>query len=88
MLSAGLTGSVVAHSGEPLAPHDLWSAWNLHPLVVLGLVVAAGAYHRGRRRHGGPRAGAWRGWCFAAGLVAVAVALVSPLDALSASLAS
>jgi putative membrane protein len=77
---------IVAHPGQPLAPHDLWSAWNLEPLLLVGLVLAAGAYRRGRTR--GREGHAWRARCFAGALVVVAVALVSPLDAMSAALAS
>jgi putative membrane protein len=79
---------VLAHPGQPPAPHDLWSAWNLHPFLLLGLLLVAWAYRRGRT--GGPRrpVDAWRARCFALALVALAVALVSPLDALSGALAS
>lgn len=27
----------LAHTGEPLEPHDLWSAWELDPGVVIPL---------------------------------------------------
>jgi putative membrane protein len=79
---------VVAHAGQPPAPHDLWSAWSLHPVLVGGLLVAAWAYRRGQAS--GPRrpADRWRARCFAAALVALGLALLSPLDALSSALAS
>ncbi len=78
---------VVAHAGRPLAPHDLWGAWNTDVVLLGGLALTAWAYARGRR---GPRrpSDAWRARCFAVALGAVAVALVSPLDALSGVLAS
>lgn len=62
--------------------------WNLDPLVLTGLLLATWIYWRGRS--GGPRrrSDRWRARCFAGGLLAIAVALVSPLDALSGALAS
>jgi putative membrane protein len=79
---------VLAHPGQPPAPHDLWSAWNLHPVLLLGLLLTAWAYQRGQTR--GPRrpVDTWRARCFAAALVALGLALLSPLDALSSALAS
>jgi putative membrane protein len=78
---------LIAHGGEPLAPHDLWASWNADPMVVLVLVVAAGAYRHGtwRRPH---LAVASRTWCFWTAMVVLAVALVSPLDSLAGVLAS
>jgi putative membrane protein len=79
---------ILAHPGQPLAPHDLWVAWNLDPVLVAGFLLAALAYRRGRT--GGPRRDidSWRASCFAGALVALGVALLSPLDALSGALAS
>jgi putative membrane protein len=79
---------VLAHLGQPPAPHDLWSAWNLDPVLLGGFVLAAWAYRRGHAS--GPRrpVDSWRARCFAAALAALGVALVSPLDALSGALAS
>lgn len=80
--------SLLAHAGRPPEPHDLWGAWNLDPLLVGGLVLAAWAYRRGRSPGPGRAINTWRARCFAGALVAIAVALVSPLDALSSALAS
>ena len=79
---------VLAHPGQPPAPHDLWSAWNLHPVLLAGLLLTAWAYRRGRTR--GPRrpVDTWRARCFTLALVALGLALLSPLDALSNALAS
>jgi putative membrane protein len=79
---------ILAHPGQPLAPHDLWVAWNLDPVLVAGFLLAALAYRRGRT--GGPRRDldTWRARCFAGALVALGVALLSPLDAFSSALAS
>ncbi len=80
--------AVIAHAGQPLAPHDVWTAWNLHPVPVLALGIAGWAYSRGRpgRDHGMVQSR--RAMCFFAGLAAIGVALISPLDALSGALAS
>jgi len=68
------------HVGEPLAPHDLALAWALDPLVLSFLAVLVVLYARGRgtRRHG---------W-FLVAIGSLAMALISPLDAMSGSLAS
>jgi putative membrane protein len=80
--------SILAHTGQPPAPHDLWSAWSVHPVLLGGLLLAAGAYRRGQTR--GPKrpVDRWRARCFTAALVALGLALLSPLDALSSALAS
>ena len=79
---------ILAHPGQPPAPHDLWSSWNLHPVLLAGLLLAGWAYRRGRT--GGPRrpVDTWRARCFTAALAALGLALLSPLDALSSALAS
>jgi putative membrane protein len=79
---------VLAHPGQPPAPHDLWSAWNLHPVLLGGLLLTAWAYRRGQTS--GPRrpVDTWRARWFTAALVALGLALLSPLDALSGALAS
>ena len=79
---------ILAHPGQPPAPHDLWSAWNLHPVLLGGLLLTAWAYWRGQTS--GPRRpiDTWRARCFTAALVALGLALLSPLDALSGALAS
>jgi putative membrane protein len=77
---------ILAHPGGSLAPHDLWSAWHADPLILGGLLVAAVLYQRGRSSN--RAAEGRRPWCFGAGLAAVAVALLSPVDALGGVLAS
>lgn len=75
-------------SGHPVTPENLAGAWNLEPTLLFGLFLAGLAYRRGLVR--GPRRGRMgrRAWCFTGGLGALAVALVSPLDALGGALAS
>ena len=77
---------MLLHAGAPLAPHDVWSAWSFEPVVVAALAAAAFLYWRGSRtaisrstraraNHRVKRA------AFAAGMIALAIALISPLHA-------
>jgi cytochrome c oxidase assembly factor CtaG len=79
---------ILAHPGQPPAPHDLWGAWNLDPVLLGGFLLAAWAFWRGQTS--GPRrpVDTWRARCFTGALVALGLALLSPLDALSGALAS
>jgi putative membrane protein len=82
-----------AHDGRAPEPHDVWRAWTLAPTVVLSLAVTACCYALGLRAHRArvTRArgvAAWRVRSFAVGLLALAIALISPIDAVSASLFS
>lgn len=82
-----------AHANQPLAPHDLWTAWSFDPWVVIPMAIAAWLYARGvaRLRRAGDsayRPGAWRVQAFWWGLIGLAAALVSPIDALGGVLFS
>jgi cytochrome c oxidase assembly factor CtaG len=85
--------AVAAHAGLPLAPHDLPRVWNVSVPLLGSLLLAAWLYTRGVAACWG-QAGRgrivpeWRAWAFAAGLVALALALLSPLDALAGALFS
>jgi cytochrome c oxidase assembly factor CtaG len=84
---------VSAHDGQPPAPHDLWSAWNWDPFIVFSLLLAGCIYAAGvwelQQRTGGWRpALTWRALSFAAGLLTLFLALISPLDALATALFS
>ncbi|HTE85529.1 MAG TPA: cytochrome c oxidase assembly protein [Dehalococcoidia bacterium] len=84
-------GTVLAHSGPPPAPADLWGSWTLDPILLIALAALAGLYYRGLTRLWG-RTGidravrVWRAECFAGGLAVLVAALVSPLDALGSAL--
>ena len=85
MLAAIAPGAAGAHGGAA-SPGSLWSAWNLDPAVVIPIVLAAWIYARGLRRlwrHAGAgRAiSRRRALAYAAGIAALAGALLSPLDA-------
>ena len=70
---------------DPIAAAVLRS-WSFETEVVLGLALATGLYLRGfraLRRQLPARFPAWRAACFAGGVVALLLALASPLDALA-----
>lgn len=83
--------SVLAHSGQPIAPHDLWAAWSLEP-SLLGILVGVGLIYGQTVRKRWPthprrvRRSRRQVAAFAAGMLSLVVALVSPLDALGGSL--
>lgn len=82
---------MLAHAGVPPAPHDLAGAWNLDPLLLLSLAALVAVYARhvqvlwrdGRR---GTGIGERQVVAFGAAVLALLVALVSPLDALGGAL--
>ena len=80
------------HAGQPLAPHDLPTTWALEPGIVLALGASALLYAGGLRGLWRTRAGRgirrWEAVAFAAGWLALAVALVSPLHPLGEALFS
>jgi putative membrane protein len=81
-----LAQSLLAHSGEPIQPHDLWSSWTFDPGVVVPLVICAILYYLGiYRSKVVPR---MQIVAFTAGLVSLALALISPLHALGEALFS
>lgn len=82
---------LTAHDGQPLQPHDLWSAWSWEPLVLLGLSLSAWMYVHGARtlwRNAGAGHGVrtWEAAAFGAGWVALAISLISPLHRLGSVL--
>lgn len=99
VLAAALTvlalpASVAAHGtavGEPTLPAVLLQ-WRLDPLVIFGLAIVAAAYAWAVRRvnvaHPRNRQPAHRSWLFAAGLAAIGVALLSPIEAYEGTLFS
>lgn len=73
---------MLSHAGRAPAPHDLWTAWPLDPLLLLGVLTLLVVHQRGRSSD--PRSA----WLFRGGLAAVAVALLSPLEVMAGALAS
>lgn len=74
----------LGHTGQPLQPHDLSTAWDLSPT---SLVLASVVFWLFWRNTKSATDGKKRIW-FASGFVLLLVATISPLDALSESLAS
>lgn len=93
LLLCGAPHTALAHAGMPPAPHDLWTSWSFDPWVVIPMVIATVMYAIGARRltQGGrarrllPR---WRIAAFATGMLLMAIALISPLDAMGSALFS
>jgi cytochrome c oxidase assembly factor CtaG len=85
-LIAALPACAWAHTGEPLEPHDLWTAWEFDPGVVIPLALAAILYALGARRSRGIRT--WEASCFWAGWVTVVIALASPVHPMGEALFS
>jgi putative membrane protein len=83
----GVAGTAHAHVGGHVSPDRWWAGWNVDPAILVSLGLVAVLYARGLRRLW--RAGAgravsrWRAAAFAAGMLALVAALVSPVDALS-----
>jgi cytochrome c oxidase assembly factor CtaG len=93
MLLAAIPAIGSAHDGRPLEPHDLWSAWNWNPAIVLPLVLVAYVYGAGVRRvwsrsARGRGVRQWEALSFASGWIALVFALISPLHALGSALFS
>ncbi|HEU4616564.1 MAG TPA: cytochrome c oxidase assembly protein [Gammaproteobacteria bacterium] len=92
LLAALWSVPALAH-GPGLEPDEFhfWSAWSARPGVALPLLAAIGIYYAGLDRlwrHAGVGRGISRrrAASFTAGLAVLAIALMSPLDALTASL--
>jgi putative membrane protein len=83
--------TLLAHPGRAPEPHDLWTAWQADPVVIAGLALGVWLYLRGagriRARAGGRRGiPRWRTAAWLGGMAAVALALLSPIDAVGQSL--
>jgi putative membrane protein len=78
---------------DPATPGALWSAWNPDLWILGALLAFTSIYVRGVRRLWG-RAGrgrglpVWRVVCYLGGVATLVLALISPIDALSAALFS
>ncbi len=93
-LAAAVPGAVAAHGAsapDPSFPGVLLQ-WRLDPLAIAGLAVAAAAYAWGVRRvnraHPTNPQRAYRSWLFGAGLAAIGIALLSPIEAYEGALFS
>ena len=77
-----LMGSAVAlaHSGEVIEPHDLWTAWRFEPGVVILLLVSMVLYARGVQKSRAITLG--QKLCFWTASATLVLALISPLHPL------
>jgi putative membrane protein len=86
-------GPAAAHGIAPVHPETLWRSWSFDALVVVPILIVLWLYGSGLRRLW-KRAGRGHGVAysaalsFALGMVMLFIALVSPLDALGATLLS
>ena len=93
VLALSLPAALHAHAGRPPEPHDLLEMWR-PPAATLAVLLIVGALHRRGTRAVWRRAGEGRlvsrrrARAFAGGLVALAIAVASPLDLASAALFS
>ncbi|MGC4193011.1 MAG: cytochrome c oxidase assembly protein [Thermomicrobiales bacterium] len=89
-------GIASAHTTEAVPPERLLEVWKADPYVLIAVLVTGWLYIRGlgRLNEIGERAGRGvivapaRVWAFFAGLLTLAVALASPLDAATATVFS
>ena len=82
-----------AHAGRPPEPHDVWSEWRPSIPVLVTLALVSFAFWRGARavwRRAGRGSGVSRGQsiAFAAAIISMLAALVSPIDLISGALFS
>ena len=75
----------IPYCGAPPVPHELWSRWNLDPVLIAALALALAGYLWAARRTDLPT---WRRSVFVAGWATASLALVSPLCPLSVALFS
>jgi len=81
-----LAGASPAEAHGGLGPgQSVWTAWNSDPLPALGVFLAAYLYFTGLSRWNNPShpVNNWQRVSFVLGLLAIFVALQSPVDALS-----
>ncbi len=85
--------AIFTRSAQAVTPSNLWSHWAWEPVTIALLLLASGAYNAGVG-HLWARAGrgrgirGWQSLAFTAALLSTLIALLSPLDALSAALFS
>lgn len=82
-----MTAHPTPYCGAPPNPSEILARWNLDPVLIAGLLLAAAAYVISARRFGVVRTRT-QSTCFATGWAIAALALVSPLCPLSVSLFS
>lgn len=84
---------VSAHTSTPPAPHDLWKSWDWNPVIAISMALTVWVYSQGiqrlwRRVGRGRVVRVWQVVAFVTGMIAIFIALISPLDALGSALFS
>jgi len=84
---------VIAGGSTIVRPGAVWTAWQWTASIVVPLALCAAWYAIGvralwRRAGVGHGVRRWQVWCFAGGVVTLAIALLSPVDALAETLFS
>lgn len=85
--------AAAAHTRARPTPDSIWTAWNVDPLISMGMLFGSWIYLRGvvaLWRSVGVDRGIrrWQVWSFTGGMVLLVIALISPLDALGGALFS
>lgn len=82
LLAAGSASPLLAHGGSHEAVGvSPWSMWQFSPEIIVALIVAALVHWRGNRQEFMQRK--WRILAFNGGLLALFVALISPIERLA-----
>jgi cytochrome c oxidase assembly factor CtaG len=86
VLLIGNADTTFAHEGKPHNWRDLWHTWSFDPIVVVSLMLTAGLFIWGlkkvwQRSGVGKGIRKWEAMAFAAGWLALFIALVSPVHA-------
>lgn len=84
MLFLPMTNPALAHEGGAV-PGDVWTHWNTNLLMLTGIMLPLTLYVRGAATYSLSKG---RTICFLGGITCLFVALISPLDAMSAALFS
>jgi putative membrane protein len=78
----------IPYCGTPPAPGDLWSNWNLDPILIAALLVLVAAYRIGATRLRVNELDGWHQTSFYIGWLVLVAMLISPLCNLTVALFS
>lgn len=81
LAALALPAAALAHGDEIHPGESIWAMWQFEPEIVAGLLIAAALYIAGIRR--GVTQRWWRHLLFFGGLLALALALLSPIEPLA-----
>ena len=85
LLLAFFAAPLLAHDGGVASPDDVWMHWSTNPLLLAGLLLAFALFKRGAERYPVMK---WRKAAFFGAILVLFIALLSPLDSISAALFS